>query len=117
MHAPGPCTATATPAPKDNPHAGLKGVKLDMPYHKEVIGRIKQLPRWAWDFDGEEKSWIVDRAVWPYVKVVLHEAWGDTEDPSKKEEESTEEPATTDPSTKDTPNTNKTTEEAPSLFG
>jgi hypothetical protein len=46
------------------------------------------------------------------VKVVLHEAWGDTEDLSEKEEESTEEPSTTDSST-----TNRTTEEAPSLFG
>jgi len=83
-----------------------------MPYHREVIGRIKQLPRWAWDFDGEEKSWIVDRAVWPYVKVVLHEAWGDTGEPSETEDESTGDPSITDSST-----TNKTAEEAPSLFG
>lgn len=84
-----------------------------MPYHQEVIGRIKQLPRWAWDFDGEEKSWIVDRMVWPYVKVVLHEAWGNTREPSETEGEGerTQESSTTNPSP-----TNKMAEEAPSLF-
>lgn len=110
MHAPGPCTATATPAPQNNPHLGLKGVRLDMPYDQEVIGRIKQLPRWAWDFDGEEKCWIVDRAVWPHVKVVLQEAWGDFPQPSDTSD-------TEDVQEADTYSaTDKTAEKAPSLF-
>lgn len=49
-----------------------------MPYHKEVIARIKRLPEWAWTYDAGSKNWIVDRAVWPHVKVVLADEWGES---------------------------------------
>lgn len=85
MQAPGPCIATEGPAPVDNPHGTPRGVVLDMPYNKEAIGRIKQLPRWAWSFDGDDKDWIVDRLVWPYVKVVLSEQWGKNQQPETED--------------------------------
>lgn len=62
-----------THAPKSNPHPDPRGVAIDAPYDETFIYQLKQLPDWCYEWRGREKVWVVDAAVWPWVKTLLKE--------------------------------------------
>jgi hypothetical protein len=62
-----------TDAPVGNPHPRKKGVAVDAPYNPDFQARIKSLPSWAWEWRSQDEVWVVDLAVWPWVKKVVKE--------------------------------------------